>query len=102
VGLTSPGLALPIFAAGARTAQQARADLAGVLGAFALQPVLIAMIIAALRNSEHLGWALEARAMGTRGVRRTVFRPLHMTRLDWLAAEVLLAVLLAAALLRVL
>jgi energy-coupling factor transporter transmembrane protein EcfT len=68
----------------------------------ALQPVLIAMIITALRNSEHLGWALEARALGARGVRRTVFRPLRMTRVDWLAAGVLTGVLLAAILSRVL
>jgi energy-coupling factor transport system permease protein len=98
---------LPIFAGlygQVRDAQQARGlDLAqGGLGQRlrALQPVLIAMIITALRNSEHLGWALEARALGARGVRRTVFRPLRMTRADWLAAGVLAGALLAALLLR--
>jgi energy-coupling factor transport system permease protein len=100
---------LPIFAglySQVRDAQQARGlDLTG--GGLwarlrALQPVLIAMIITALRNSEHLGWALEARALGARGVRRTVFRPLCMTRTDWLAAGVLAATLLFAVLLRVL
>jgi energy-coupling factor transport system permease protein len=100
---------LPIFAGlygQVRDAQQARGlDMAQ--GGFrerlrALQPILIAMIITALRNSEHLGWALEARALGVRGVRRTVFRPLHMTRADWLAAAALAAALLVAALLRVL
>jgi energy-coupling factor transport system permease protein len=100
---------LPIFGSlygQVRDAQQARGlDLAqgGLWGRLrALQPVLIAMIITALRNSEHLGWALEARALGAGGVRRTVFRPLHMARTDWLAAGVLAAALLGACLLRVL
>jgi energy-coupling factor transport system permease protein len=98
---------LPIFASlygQVRDAQQARGlDLShGGLWARlrALQPVLIAMIITALRNSEHLGWALESRALGARDVRRTVFRPLHMRSLDWLAIGVLAAVMLVAGLLR--
>ena len=97
---------VPIFAglySQVRDAQQARGlDLAqgGLRGRLrALQPVLIAMIITALRNSEHLGWALEARALGARGVRRTVFRPLRMARTDWLAAGVLVVALLVAVLL---
>jgi energy-coupling factor transport system permease protein len=100
---------LPIFAglyAQVRDAQQARGlDLGqGSLWVRlrALQPVLIAMVITALRNSEHLGWALESRALGARGVRRTVFRPLHMARADWLAALFLVTVLTIAALLRLL
>jgi energy-coupling factor transport system permease protein len=100
---------LPIFAglySQVRDAQQARGlDMArGGLWARlrALPPVLVAMIITALRNSEHLGWALETRALGVRGVRRTVFRPLRMARTDWLAAGVLAAALLVAVLLRVL
>jgi energy-coupling factor transport system permease protein len=100
---------LPIFASlygQVRDAQQARGlDLAqgSLWGRLrALQPVLIAMIITALRNSEHLGWALEARALGVRGTPRTVYRPLHMARTDWLAAGFLAAVLLVVLLLRVL
>ena len=100
---------LPIFATlygQVRDAQLARGlDLAGggLWGRLrALQPVLVAMIITALRNSEHLGWALEARALGVRGVRRTVYRPLHMARTDWLATGLLTAALLAVVLLRVL
>jgi energy-coupling factor transport system permease protein len=100
---------LPIFASlygQVRDAQQARGlDLAagGLWGRLrALQPVLIAMIITALRNSEHLGRALEARALGARGLHRTVYRPLHMARADWLACAFLVTVLLAAVLLRVL
>ena len=100
---------LPIFAGlygQVRDAQQARGlDMAR--GGFrerlrALQPVLIAMIITALRNSEHLGWALEARALGARGVHRTIFRPLRMMQADWLAAAVLTGALLVAVLLRLL
>jgi len=49
----------------------------------AYRPVLIAMLISALRNSERLGWALEARALGAYGVRRSVFRPLRLRRADW-------------------
>ena len=56
----------------------------------AYRPVLIAMLISALRNSERLGWALESRALGAQGVRRTVFRPLRMRRDDWIALTVLL------------
>jgi energy-coupling factor transport system permease protein len=100
---------LPVFASlygQVRDAQQARGlDLSrgGVRGRLrSLQPVLIAMIISALRSSEHLGWALESRALGTRGVPRTVFRPLHMKRADWLAAGILSGLLLGACLLRLL
>jgi energy-coupling factor transport system permease protein len=80
---------LPIFAGlfeQVRAAQQARGlDLE--TGGFwqklrAYRPVLIAMMISALRNSERLGWALEARAVGATGVRRTTFRPLHLRRSD--------------------
>jgi energy-coupling factor transport system permease protein len=100
---------LPIFASlygQVRDAQQARGlDLTqgGLPGRLrALQPVLIAMIITALRNSEHLGWALESRALGARGARRTEYRPLCMTRADWLAAGFLATVLLVAVSLRLL
>jgi energy-coupling factor transport system permease protein len=100
---------LPIFASlygQVRDAQQARGlDMSqgGVRGRLrSLQPVLIAMIISALRSSEHLGWALESRALGARGVQRTVFRPLHMARADWLAAGALTGLLLVASLLRLL
>jgi energy-coupling factor transport system permease protein len=71
-----------------REAQQARGldlegtDLRGRLRAY--QPVLIALIISALRSSETLGWALEARGLGGAGVQRTVFRPLRMVPLDWI------------------
>ncbi|MCX6031391.1 MAG: energy-coupling factor transporter transmembrane component T [Chloroflexi bacterium] len=100
---------LPIFAGlfeQVRDAQQARGlDLEG--GGFwrklnAYRPVLIAMLISALRNSERLGWALEARAVGAAGIRRTTFRALHMRRTDTLVLAGLLIVFAAGLLLRVL
>jgi energy-coupling factor transport system permease protein len=81
---------LPIFAGlygQVRQAQQARgldlAQLSFGQRLRAYQPVLVAMIINALRQSERLGWAMEARALGAQDVRRTIFRPLHMKRLDY-------------------
>ncbi len=68
----------------------------------AYRPVLIAMLISALRNSERLGWALEARALGTTGVRRSVFRPLRLRRVDSWALALLGALLMAGLALRVL
>lgn len=68
----------------------------------AYRPVLIAMIITALRSGEHLGWALEARALGTQGVRRTIWRPLRLRRTDFIVLTILIGVLSVAILLRVL
>jgi len=102
---------LPIFAGlfeQVREAQQARGlDLEqrsfwARLRAY--HPVLVAMVIGALRNSERLGWALEARAFGAQGVRRSVFHPLHLRRSDLAALAALAALgacLLAAIALRI-
>jgi energy-coupling factor transport system permease protein len=54
-------------------------------------PILVAMIISALRTAEKLGMALESRALGLPGVRRTafreiVFRPRDYAYLAFLAA----------------
>jgi energy-coupling factor transport system permease protein len=68
----------------------------------AYRPILIALLISALRNSERLGWALEARALGAHGIRRSVFRPLHLRRTDLWALAVLAALLLAGISLRML
>ena len=68
----------------------------------AYRPVLIAMLISALRNGERLGWALEARALGAPGVRRSVFRPLRLRRADLIALAVLGGILLAGIALRML
>ncbi len=100
---------LPLFATlfeQVRDAQQARGldleqrSFRGRLQAY--RPVLIAMMISALRNSEHLGWALESRALGAAHVRRSTFRPLHLRRVDAAALVVLGCAFLVAILLRVL
>jgi energy-coupling factor transport system permease protein len=46
-------------------------------------PILIAMIINALRTAEKLGMALEARALGLPGARRTFFREIAFRPLDY-------------------
>lgn len=100
---------LPLFALlfeQVRDAQQARGldleqkSFRGRLQAY--QPVLVAMIISALRHSEHLGWALEARAVGATGVRRSTFRPLRFRRADGLALAGLSLVFVMGVILRVL
>jgi energy-coupling factor transport system permease protein len=98
---------LPLFATlfeQVRDAQRARGldleqrSFRGRLQAYL--PVLVAMMISALRHSEHLGWALESRALGAQGVRRSTFRPLHLRRIDILAFVVLALVLVVSVTLR--
>ena len=98
---------LPLFAAlfeQVRDAQQARGldleqqSFRGRLQAY--RPVLIAMMISALRNSEHLGWALEARALGAPGVRRSTFRPLRLRSADVAALALLSAIFITGIILR--
>jgi energy-coupling factor transport system permease protein len=48
-------------------------------------PALVPMLIDALRTAENLSWALEARAFGAPGRRRTTRRQLHFGLLDGLA-----------------
>ncbi len=98
---------LPIFAGlfgQVRDAQQARGldlEQRGLLRRLrAYRPVLVAMIINALRQSERLGWALEARALGASGVKRSVFRPLHLQTADYLALALLLLALIIGLALR--
>ena len=56
-----------------------------------LMPIFVAMVISALRSSEHLARALESRAFGARGVRRTTLHDLALRREDYVAAALLLA-----------
>ncbi|HEY64822.1 MAG TPA: energy-coupling factor transporter transmembrane protein EcfT [Caldilineae bacterium] len=62
------------------------------------EPILVAVIISALRTSQSLAWSMEARGLGAPGIRRTQFRQLHFNRLDWLITATLL-ILLAGSLL---
>ena len=63
-------------------------------------PILVSVMIGALRHGERLGWALESRALG--GAQRTDFRPLRLRREDLLALALLALILFGAAGLRLL
>ncbi len=62
-----------------------------------MMPILVAMIVTSLRASEQLGRAIEARALGAPGVRRSVLRDIRFRPADYAACFLLAA--LAAALL---
>ena len=67
-------------------AQQARGlDIsgAGFRRVKLMMPVFVAMIISSLRASEQLARALEARALGAPGVRRTTWRDIHFRPADY-------------------
>jgi energy-coupling factor transport system permease protein len=66
----------------------------------AYRPILVAVVIGALRPGERLGWALEARALGAPGIRRTIYRPLRLRPVDVYALALLFTVTLVAFLLR--
>ena len=57
-----------------------------------LMPVFVAMIVTSLRASEQIGRAIEARALGAPGVRRSVLHDIHFRPADY-AACFLLALL---------
>lgn len=77
-----------------RDAQQSRGlrlEGRGLLGRARAQfPVLVAMLVAALRAVDQLAMALEARGFGGRP-RRSSLRPLRMRLADWLALALVLA-----------
>ena len=88
-----------------REAQEARGlDLAqhGFLARLrAYGPILVAVIIGALRHGERLGWALESRALDGSG-RRSEFRPLRLRRDDGIALAFLTLILFCSVALRLL
>lgn len=49
----------------------------------AYQPILVAVLISALRTGQGLAWSLEARGLGAPGVQRTQFRRLRFSAWDW-------------------
>jgi len=67
----------------------------------AYQPILIALVVSALRHGEALGWALEARGLGISGSSRTSFKPLRMHQMDWLILGCLVTLLAGGIALRV-
>jgi energy-coupling factor transport system permease protein len=82
-------------------AQQARgldySETKGFRRVRVMMPIFVAMIISSLRASDQLAKALESRAFGARGVRRTVFRDIHYRPTD-VALTMALLVLFAAVL----
>lgn len=65
-------------------------------------PILVAMIISALRTADKLARALESRALGLEGVERTCLHDIHFTRRDHVLSAVLLLVFCGMIALRVL
>ncbi|MGA9533084.1 MAG: energy-coupling factor transporter transmembrane component T [Anaerolineales bacterium] len=61
-----------------------------------MMPIFIAMLISSLRRSEQMAIALEARAFGSGGVRRTDLHPLHFSIGDGVLAVSTLLLLAAA------
>jgi energy-coupling factor transport system permease protein len=59
-------------------------------------PILVALLVTALRSSENVGRALEARALGISTVQRTSLHELRLRRSDVLCLVVLLLLLLAS------
>jgi len=49
----------------------------------ALMPIFVAMVISAMRASDQLANALQARAFGASGVERTYLHDIHFRPLDW-------------------
>ncbi len=64
------------------------------------QPILVAVIISALRTSQSLAWSLEARGLGAPGIQRTQFRRLRFNWLDCLITALLLMLLAGSLLIR--
>ena len=58
----------------------------------ALMPIFVAMIISAMRASDQLANALEARAFGASGVERTYLHDIHFRPLDWAYTVFILSV----------
>jgi energy-coupling factor transport system permease protein len=63
-------------------------------------PILVAMMISALRTSEKLGMALEARALSLPGVQRTAFREISFRLFDYVYLAVVLTLFVTLAFLR--
>ena len=58
-------------------------------------PILVAMIISALRTADKLAKALESRALGFTGARRTCYRDISFRPVDWVCLGVILVAFLA-------
>jgi energy-coupling factor transport system permease protein len=63
-------------------------------------PILVAMIISALRTSDKLARAMESRALGLPGVKRTCLRDIHFRPMDYVYTVFLIAIFSALLTLR--
>jgi len=63
-------------------------------------PILTAMMISSLRTADRLGKALESRALGLRGVKRTVLHDIAFRPVDYVYLALVLAVFVLALYLR--
>jgi energy-coupling factor transport system permease protein len=63
-------------------------------------PILVAMIISALRTSDKLAKALESRALGFQGARRTCYRDIAFRPVDYVYLALILVAFLAVLFLR--
>ena len=55
-------------------------------------PILVAMIISALRTADKLAKAMESRALGFKGAKRSCYRDIHFRPVDYVYLGVLLSV----------
>ena len=67
----------------------------------AYMPIMVAMLISALRTADKLGKALESRALGLEGVERTYLHDIRFVRRDYALCAVLLFAFCGLVLLRV-
>ncbi|MBN1315700.1 MAG: energy-coupling factor transporter transmembrane protein EcfT [Anaerolineales bacterium] len=63
-------------------------------------PILVAMIISALRTADKLAMALESRALGVKGVKRTCLRDITFRQVDYVYLGLILVAFVAAIYLR--
>lgn len=63
-------------------------------------PILVAMMISALRTADKLSKALESRALGFKGANRTCYRDIAFRRLDYVYLAAIVAIFLAALMVR--
>ena len=61
-----------------------------------LMPIFVAMVISSMRASDQLSKALESRAFGAKGVRRTVLRDIHYRPIDYVITALILLLLVAS------
>jgi energy-coupling factor transport system permease protein len=86
-------------------AQQARgldySETKGYQRVRSMMPIFVAMVISSLRASDQLAKALESRAFGAHGVRRTYLHDIHYRPVDYIYTVILLLIVAGALYLRI-